>query len=139
MNTYTDGTRTWNNRYYADLNKPCGYYDVSTLSTLINVPDEDKLFALTDDQWSSRMTGNQMKCMAVINGEWTEYKPPISPLSLKDQATSALSFARTTVYNNYGILNEDTPEDWVTYIKALMLISNGKDTTSTTLPTQPTD
>lgn len=61
-----------------------------------------------------------------------------APVQLKEQATSALSTARTYVYNNYGILNEDTPDDWVIYIKALMLISNGKDTTSTTLPTQPT-
>lgn len=62
-----------------------------------------------------------------------------APVQLKEQATSALSTARTYVYNNYGILNEDTPTDWVTYLKALMAISNGTDTTSTALPTQPTD
>lgn len=64
----------------------------------------------------------------------------LSPvLTLAQQASTALSTARTYVYNNYGILNEDTPTEWVTYIKALMAISNGTDTTSTTLPTQPTD
>lgn len=65
-------------------------------------------------------------------------KPEIV-ISLKEQATSALASARTYVYNNYGILNEATPDDWVTYIKALMAISNGTDATSTTLPTQPSE
>ena len=58
---------------------------------------------------------------------------------LKDQATAALASARTSVYNEYGILNAPTPDAWVTYLKALMAISSGTDTTSTTLPTQPTD
>lgn len=61
-----------------------------------------------------------------------------APVNIKVLAASALSTARTYVYNNYGILNEDTPTDWVTYLKSLMAISNGTDTTSTALPTAPT-
>lgn len=71
------------------------------------------------------------------NGVIVAYTAPVIPL--RTQASSALSTARTYVYNNYGILNEATPDDWVIYIKALMAISKGTDTTSTTLPTQPTD
>ncbi|MFT9360753.1 hypothetical protein [Acetobacter okinawensis] len=62
-----------------------------------------------------------------------------TPPSLAVQASSALAAARTEVYNSYGILNEATPDAWVTYLKALMAIANGTDTTSTALPTQPTD
>ena len=58
--------------------------------------------------------------------------------SLQIQATNALSAARTYVSNNYTMLNEATPDEWVTYLKALMAITNGTDTTSTALPTQPT-
>lgn len=60
-----------------------------------------------------------------------------APVQLKDQAASALSTARSYIYNNYGILNEATPDVWVAYIKALMAIGSGNDTTSTTLPTAP--
>ena len=61
-----------------------------------------------------------------------------SPVPLREQATTVLATARTYVYNNYGILNEDTPTVWVTYLKALMAIINGTDTTSTALPSAPT-
>ncbi|MCX5615363.1 tail fiber assembly protein [Bombella saccharophila] len=58
---------------------------------------------------------------------------------LKAQATSALQAARQIVYNNYGIIGEPTPDNWVAYIKALMAIVNGTDTTSKTLPTAPSE
>ena len=70
------------------------------------------------------------------NGVIVAYTAPVIPL--KTQATSALSTARTYVYNNYGILNEATPDAWVAYLKALMAIANGTDTTSTALPSAPT-
>lgn len=60
-----------------------------------------------------------------------------TPPSLAEQASSALAAARTEVYNSYGILNEATPDAWVTYLKALMAIVNGTDTTSKVLPTSP--
>ena len=62
---------------------------------------------------------------------------PAVPLAT--QAAAALEAVRIHVYNNYGILNESTPATWVTYLKALMAIASGTDTTSTALPTQPTD
>ena len=70
------------------------------------------------------------------NGVIVAYTAPPNQLAI--QAASALATARTYIYNNYGILNEDTPEDWVAYIKELMAIANGSDTTSTDLPTAPT-
>ncbi|GAB6854157.1 hypothetical protein [Asaia astilbis] len=62
----------------------------------------------------------------------------IPPPTLQEQALTALISARDYVYNNYGILNEPTPDAWVSYLKALMAIANGSDTTSTTLPQAPT-
>lgn len=60
-----------------------------------------------------------------------------APVPLSAQAASALATARTYVSNNYTMLNEATPDAWVTYLKALMAIAGGTDTTSTALPTAP--
>lgn len=57
--------------------------------------------------------------------------------ALSSQATTALDIARAYVRDNYTILNEATPDIWVTYLKSLMAIANGTDTISTTLPTRP--
>lgn len=58
--------------------------------------------------------------------------------TLRIQAANALATARTYVSNNYTMLNEATPDAWVTYLKALMAIANGTDTESSELPTAPT-
>jgi hypothetical protein len=65
------------------------------------------------------------------------YTPPALVIPLKDQAATALAAARTYVNNTYTMLNEATPDAWVTYLKALMAIASGADTTSTALPTEP--
>ncbi|MCI1437044.1 MAG: hypothetical protein LKI03_06265 [Acetobacter indonesiensis] len=61
----------------------------------------------------------------------------VTTLTLAQQASAALSTARTYVGNTYTMLNEATPTEWVAYLKALMAIANGTDTTSTTLPSAP--
>lgn len=71
------------------------------------------------------------------NGAVVAYTPPALVIPLKDQATTALASARTYVNNTYTMLNEATPDAWVTYLKALMAIASGTDTTSTALPTEP--
>lgn len=71
------------------------------------------------------------------NGAVVAYTPPALVIPLKDQAATALASARTYVNNTYTMLNEATPDAWVTYLKALMAIANGTDTTSTALPTAP--
>ncbi|CEF41142.1 hypothetical protein ASN_1810 [Acetobacter senegalensis] len=58
-------------------------------------------------------------------------------MTLQQRAAVALESAQTTVSKEFTILNEATPDVWVTYLKALMAISKGTDTTSTTLPVAP--
>ena len=125
-------------RYYADLNKPCGWYDMSMFSSADGLPPLSELFALTPQQWADKGGNYGTKSMVVSNGQLIDYQPEPVAIPLTTQASQALSSARTYVYNNYGILNEATPDDWVAYIKALMAIVNGTDTTSTSLPTEPT-
>lgn len=135
--SYTEDTRTWSGRYYCDYSQPCVYYDLSLYSSLANVPDESKLFALTDEQWAARLNGQEVLSRAIVDGTWQAYTPPAP--SLKEQAGVALSSARSYVSDNFTILNESTPDVWVTYLKALMVIASGADTTSTALPTLPTN
>ncbi|MCP1240890.1 hypothetical protein NKW44_14605 [Acetobacter lovaniensis] len=108
-------------------------------SSTDGLPAASTLFAMTADQWAAKGGNTGTKSMAVENGQLVDYTPPVVPIPLATQASTALASARTYIYNNYGILNEVTPDAWVTYIKALMAISDGTDTTSTVLPTQPTD
>ncbi|MBO1329236.1 hypothetical protein OQ496_12745 [Acetobacter suratthaniensis] len=109
-----------------------GWVDVSIFSVAPSwLPVAADMIALTSDEWAARKLVNQI----VVDGAVSTYTPPA--LTLAAQATAALSTARTTVYNNYGILNEATPDAWVTYLKALMAIADGTDTTSTALPSAP--
>ena len=126
------------NQYYCDLNKPCAWYNMWIYSSINGLPDLSDLYAMTTDEWQAKGGDTGTKSMTVIDGKLVDYVQPKAVVPLKDQATTALTSARTYIYNNYGILNEATPDDWVVYLKALMAISNGTDTTSTTIPAQPT-
>lgn len=138
MSDTTDVKTAYPARYYATLTKPCGYYDMWVFSSTDGLPSLSELFAMTAAQWVAKGGDTASRSMAVVNNELVDYVPTPAAIPLKTQAATALTAARTHVYNNYGILNEDTPDAWVTYLKALMAISNGTDTTSTTLPTAPT-
>ena len=135
---YTDGTRTWSNRYYADLNTPCGYYDLAGLSTLANVPDPDKLFALSDAQWTARMNGNSVLSKAVVNGIWQDYTAPAVLIPMKTQAVTAQAWVQQQA-NLAAAMGEVFTVDMKSYVLAINAIANGTDTTSTALPAQPTD
>lgn len=135
--------------YFGQNNNIFGFYD----SELGNIPDGS--IEITNDTYNKLLTARSKGAILSINNnsviasnydgttiDLDNMKSSdsfIKPITLSTQAETALASARTYVYNNYGILNEATPDNWVTYIKALMAISNGTDTTSTVLPTQPTN
>lgn len=135
--------------YFGQNNNIFGFYD----SELGNIPDGS--IEITNDTYNKLLTARSKGAILSINNnsviasnydgttiDLDNIKSSdsfIKPITLSTQAETALASARTYVYNNYGILNEATPDNWVTYIKALMAISNGTDTTSTVLPTQPTN
>ena len=126
-------------QYYCSYDKPCAWYNMWIYSSLDGLPAASTLYAMTSAEWATKGgdTGTSSMYVDTTTNTLVTYTPPAVVISLKDQATTALATARTTVYNNYGILNETTPDAWVTYLKSLMAISNGTDTTSTSLPTEP--
>lgn len=125
-----------------------GFYD----STIMDIPSD--AVAVSEDKYSSLLKAEYAGAvLSIENGSVVarDYSGELidlasvtsssyygSPVPLSTQAQSALASARTYVSNNYTMLNEATPTEWVTYLKALMAITNGTDTTSTTLPTAPT-
>lgn len=110
-----------------------GWIDVSIFSNAPpGLPPAADMIALTPTEWAERKLVNQI----VVDGKVSTYTPFSSTIRT---GSDRPVYARATVYNNYDILNEATPDEWVVYIKALMAITNGKDTTSTALPTQSTD
>lgn len=94
---------------------------------------KDGFLEVNSDQYTNRNNGY----WAVENGSLVPFVPPISTIPLSAQATLAFTSARTYIYNNYGILNEDTPDVWVSYLKAIMAIRDGTDTKSSVLPVPP--
>lgn len=128
----TDAKTLYPSRYYAATDKP-GWYDTWSLDSLDHVPAVSNLLALTEDEWiSNRGTSKIGK-----NGKLVDYVTPAPDIPLPTQAAAELKNARVTVWNEYGALNEPTPDTWVAYLKALMAIANGTDTTSTALPAAP--
>ncbi len=112
-----------------------GWVDVSMFSESPSwLPPASGMIPLSQEEWDARQLVNQV----VINGVVSTYTPPVPVIPLKDQAATALASARTYVNNTYTMLNEATPDAWVAYLKALMAIASGTDTTSTALPTAPT-
>ncbi len=127
-----------NSRYYAKIDPETkqivGWYDRYNYSG--DPIDPSVLVPLSDAAWAQHVSGPQ-PLMAWHAGEIIPYIPPPKPL--KFQAETAIQETRVTIYNNYGMLGEPTPAAWVEYLRALLAIANGTDTTSTTLPTAPTN
>lgn len=141
----TDVKTLYPNRYYASYDTSAtqptpvtGWYDTWGMSSVSEVPAASDMIPVSEADWNNTTTFRLPVGKGVNDGKIIDYTAPSTPLPLKTQAQSALATARTYVSNNYTMLNEATPAEWVTYLKALMAIANGTDTTSTVLPTAPT-
>lgn len=108
-----------------------GWYQIFTQATA----DNFRVISRADYERLPTLPGAKID----DTGALVSYTPPVVPVPLKTQAEAALQQARANVYNQFGILGEPTPAAWVAYLKALMAISSGADTTSATLPIAPSD
>lgn len=108
-----------------------GWYQLFTQATAANF----RAITLADYDRLPTLPGAKIDS----TGTLVSYTPPAVVIPLKEQASTALQQARMAIYNNYGILGEPTPAAWITYLRALMAIANGTDTTSTALPAAPSD
>mgnify|MGYP001212975671 CR=1 FL=1 len=140
-----DGTLVYAARYYASYDKAAhqptpvtGWYDTWDMSSVSNVPEASNMIPISESDWNNIDTFRLPIGRGVLNSKIIDYTPPPAPVPLKTQAQSALAIARQTVWDEYSSINENTPDNWVTYLKALMAIANGTDTTSTALPSAPT-
>ncbi|MFT8723728.1 MAG: hypothetical protein ABF759_14335 [Acetobacter malorum] len=144
------GKLLWPERYYASYDTTAaqptsvtGWFDAWLIGGAeitappATLPDAASMVAVTADQWDD-LTFHVSIGKGVKDGAIIDYTPPAAPVPLATQAATALASARTYVSNTYTMLNETTPDAWVTYLKALMAIVGGTDTTSTALPDRPT-
>ncbi|GAA3674741.1 hypothetical protein [Acetobacter lovaniensis] len=125
-------------RFYADMNKPCGWYDMAMFSSAEGLPSLQELFALTADQWTAKGGNTGTRSMAVIDGALVDYVPPVVPIPLKTQATSAQTWIQQQA-NLAAAMGEVFTADMKAYVKAIAAIAGGTDTASTALPARPTD
>lgn len=111
--------KTYTQRYYASYDKQkghiTGWYDIKELSHTNNVPPENDLIKLTDDEWNNRKPVGH----SVRNGRIVEQAQVIE-ISLIDQAKIDLSSARTFVQNNFILLGEKPSQEWIDYQKVLI-------------------
>ncbi|WP_081562740.1 hypothetical protein [Parasaccharibacter apium] len=96
-----------------------------------------EMTGMDDAQWPPLQQDYSPKALAGGTNKIIPYTPPEPVIPLPVQAQSALNAARQTVYNEFASLNEPTPQPWVSYMKQLISIANGTDTTSTKLPAAP--
>lgn len=139
-----NGALVYAARYYASYDTTAaqptpvtGWYDTWGMSDTSAVPPASDMIPISETDWNNTDEFRLPVGRGVQGGKIIDYTPPSMPLPLKTQAASALATARTYVNNNYTMLNEATPDAWVTYLKALMAIAGGTDTTSTALPARP--
>ena len=97
------------------------------------LPPASALTALTEAEWNSRDTMHNV----IVDGQTTSVGSSALPFAI--QATFALNSGKKYVNDEYLVYGETVPDAWTTYLKALRAISDGTDTTSTTLPTSPLD
>ncbi|MFT8597719.1 hypothetical protein [Acetobacter orientalis] len=71
-------------------------------------------------------------------GVWSFTAPEKATVTLQSQASALLKTQQAYVMQNYAIYGEDTPPEWLVYLKELRAIASGTDTTSVVLPTAPT-
>ncbi|WP_159262943.1 DUF3047 domain-containing protein [Komagataeibacter xylinus] len=90
--------------------------------------------ALTAAQWTARQTTGQ----GIQNGAIVAYTPPAAVVPLKTQATSAQAWIQQQA-NLAAAMGATFTADMKAYVLAINAIASGTDTTSTTLPAQPTD
>ncbi|WP_278368052.1 hypothetical protein [Acetobacter orientalis] len=130
------------NRYYAyaSANRTIngfpivGWANIALYTTKPTwLPDAAAMIPLTEEEWNARKYEDQ-----VIKDGQVATETPIAPvIPLKTQAETLLKSQQAYVMQNYAIYGDETPTEWLTYLKALREIASGTDTTSTTLPTAP--
>ncbi|MCI1909006.1 MAG: hypothetical protein LKI99_04750 [Acetobacter fabarum] len=125
-------------RYYADMSKPCGWYDMAMFSSVEGLPAANTLYAMTPAQWAAKGGDTGARPMAVVNGVLVDYTPPAVPVPLKTQAAYALTWIQQQA-SLAAAMGETFTADMKSYVKAIAAIANGTDTTSTALPAQPVD
>lgn len=131
-------------RYYAAYDTTAtqptivtGWCDTWGMSSVTSVPATSALIAISRQDWADTKEFRLPVGRGVQAGKIIDYSPPVKPLPLATQATAALAAGRQTVWNEYGSLNDPTPDSWVAYLKGLAAIANGTDTASTPLPSAP--
>ncbi|WP_244284869.1 hypothetical protein [Acetobacter persici] len=140
----TDIKTRYPDRYYAayDLSATqptpvTGWYDTWGMSSVTTVPPASNLLPVSAEDWSDTTSFRLPTGRGVLAGKVIDYTAPIPPVPLATQARNALVTARQTVWEEYGALNDPTPQVWVDYLKALRAIAQGQETTRTTLPEPP--
>lgn len=98
------------------------------------LPDASQCIAVPDTVWGNRAA----MYWQVKDGVFSQYTPPAVTIPLKTLATSAQAWIQQQA-NLTAAMGEVFTADMKAYVKAIAAIASGTDTTSTALPTQPTD
>ncbi|WP_155738522.1 hypothetical protein [Acetobacter pasteurianus] len=99
------------------------------------IPPVSDLYAMSEAEWSAKGGDNGSLSMAVIDGKLVPY---IQSVSVQQQAENETSWINQQAAMA-SAMGETFTADMKTYVKAVQAIATRADTTSTALPTRPTD
>ena len=130
-------------RYYCDSDTPAGFYDTWGYSSTDHLPDISELHPVTSAQWTERQnsaaTGLKQSTWNAASGSLEPYTPPAVVVPLATKAQSEMSGWISQQAAMAVAMGETFTDEMRAYVKAIQAIATGADTTSTALPTQPTD
>lgn len=137
----TDTHKDYPARYYASYDTTAtqptavtGWYDVWGMSNTANVPAASDMLPLNASQWAARTPSG----FGILSGALVSYTPPVVAVPLKTQAQRAQIWISQQAALA-AAMGEVFTADMRAYVASINAIANGTDTTSTALPTQPTD
>lgn len=122
-------------RYYATFDKPCAWFDTWAMSNPDVIPPLTDLYAMTHEEWEAKGGDNGSLSMAVIDGKLIKY---VQNVSVQHHAENEILWINQQA-SLASVMGETFTEDMKNYVKSVRAIAAGTDTTSTSLPTRPTD
>ncbi|GBQ08738.1 hypothetical protein [Saccharibacter floricola] len=144
-NTPDNVLKAYPQRFYASYDTEApqptivrGWYDTWSLASLSHVPPASDMIAITANDWEDETHFRLPTGRGIQDGKIVDYTPPSPAISLTTQAKNVMQAVQQQA-SMVSAMGETFGPKMRDYVQALRAIISGSDTTSTALPTAPSD